>query len=67
MVVVARDGPPSWGQLGARGIRRIYDDNGLPCSRIMSHVLVVYRCTLPTNAQVSAIHILTHIYAIHTH
>ena len=41
MVVVARDGPPSWGQRGARGTRRIYDDNSLSCSRIMSHILVV--------------------------
>ena len=40
---MARDGPPSWGQRGACGIRRIYYDNSLSCSRIMSHVVSVHQ------------------------
>ena len=40
---MARDGPPSWGQRGARGTLRIYYDNSLSCSRIMSHVVSVHQ------------------------
>ena len=60
MVVVARDGPPSWGQRGACGTRRIYDDNSLSCSRIMSHVLVVHHLH-STDKRASSCN--THTYA----
>ena len=62
MVVVARDGPPSWGQRGACATRRIDDHNSPSCSRIMSHILVVYHLlSTDKRASICNTHTYTHI------